>query len=691
MKNILIFSGTSEGRILASKLAKAGISSIVSVATEYGNEVMENCIKESEYISVHTGRMDIKQMETFIIENNCGLVIDATHPFAVEASKNIKKSCLDCNVQMIRCLRENSNSSDEKSVKENEIYVNSLDEAVDYLNTTVGNILVTTGSKEIGKIAENINDKDRIYTRVLPNTEAIGLCEKAGIKGAKIYAMQGPFDEETNRLMLRLSGSKYLLTKESGNAGGFDEKISAAIKEKAIAVVIKRPSEQGLSLEKTYEKIIQFNEGNLKSNRNKIKLTLVGIGMGSGKSQLTGEAADVCSHAGIIFGAERVLESVSWCNAKKVALYSPDKIKEYLDNSNDEGLENIVVAFSGDTGFYSGAKAFLEYADTQAFENTDIKILPGITTVQYFAAKLGIPWQDIELCSIHGRNANLIGKIKHGGKRFQRVFTLASSADDVKKVAASLVDFGMGDAKMYVAVNLSYPDERIYVKRASEFIDFEANGLIAFIIENTCKDKAENIPYFHMPDDFFIRSNAAMKNVPMTKSEIRAVSVAKLMLEPDSVVYDVGAGTGSVSVECANIAVNGQVYAIEKNPEAVRLIDLNKKKAVCENLHVIEGKAPDALECLPAPTHAFIGGSSGNLRQILDILYSKNPKIRIVINAVTLETQSEILSYIKDKNIENAEIITIQVSRSEKAATYHMMKGENPVMIATLQSNKNYE
>jgi precorrin-6Y C5,15-methyltransferase (decarboxylating) len=674
MKNILIFSGTSEGRMLASKLADLKISCIVSVATEYGNEIMENCETKSEYISVRTGRMDIFQMEAFISENSCGLVVDATHPFAVEVSENIKKACINCNVQMIRCLRENTTLNLEKLDNENVVYVNSLDEAVAYLNTTEGNIFVTTGSKEIGKIAENINDKDRLYARVLPNTESIGLCEKAGIKGAKIYAIQGPFDEETNRLMLRLSGAKYLLTKESGHAGGFDEKISAATKQNAVAVVISRPNEQGFSLDKVYEKIIQFTE-NEKQNKNKIKLTLVGIGMGSGKSQLTIEAADACSQAGIIFGAERILESLAWCNTKKAALYSPDKILEYIKNHESQRLTNIVVAFSGDTGFYSGAKAFLELEGKQFFENTDIKILPGITTVQYFAAKLGIPWQDIELCSIHGRKANLINKIKHGGK----VFSLASSAEDVKNIAASLVYFGMGEARMYVAVNLSYPDERIYIKKASEYTNFDDKGLIAFIIENTCNEKAENIPYFHIPDDFFIRSK-----VPMTKVEIRAVSVAKLMLEPDSVIYDVGAGTGSVSVECANIAANGQVYAIEKNPEAVRLIEINKKKAVCENLHVIEGKAPGALENLPAPTHAFVGGSSGNLTQILDILYYKNPKIRIVINAVTLETQSEILSYIKDKNIENAEVIIMQISRSEKAAAYHMMKGENPVMIAAL-------
>jgi precorrin-6Y C5,15-methyltransferase (decarboxylating) len=162
------------------------------------------------------------------------------------------------------------------------------------------------------------------------------------------------------------------------------------------------------------------------------------------------------------------------------------------------------------------------------------------------------------------------------------------------------------------------------------------------------------------------------------------VSVAKLMLEPDSIVYDVGAGTGSVAVESACFAQKGQVYALEKNPEALKLIDINRKKAGCGNITIVEGEAPSVFDKLPAPTHAFIGGSGGRLKEILSALYAKNPDMNIVVNALTLETQAEILSYIKEHNLAQAEITTVQVARGESVAAYHLMRGENPVMIVKL-------
>ena len=167
----------------------------------------------------------------------------------------------------------------------------------------------------------------------------------------------------------------------------------------------------------------------------------------------------------------------------------------------------------------------------------------------------------------------------------------------------------------------------------------------------------------------------------MTKSEVRAVSISKLNLLNDSIIYDIGAGSGSVSIEAALCAYKGTVYAIEKKHDAVELIEKNKIKFGVSNIEVIEGSAPEKMDDLPVPTHAFIGGSSGNLSEIIEKLLEKNKNIRIVINAITLETISEALECLKKFEFEETEILSLTVSKSKKLGNYNMMMGQNPIYI----------
>lgn len=174
----------------------------------------------------------------------------------------------------------------------------------------------------------------------------------------------------------------------------------------------------------------------------------------------------------------------------------------------------------------------------------------------------------------------------------------------------------------------------------------------------------------------------------MTKSEIRSLSVAKLQLPRDAVVYDVGAGTGSVTIEMALQAVDGMVYAIERNEEACVLVEQNKRKFGTPNIEVICGLAPEAMEGLPAPTHAFIGGSAGNLKEIIQCLLDKNPKIRLVINTVTLETIGEVTDCLKELPLIEEEIISVSVARARTLGKYHLMMGQNPIYIITCRGGR---
>ncbi|MBE7722237.1 precorrin-6Y C5,15-methyltransferase (decarboxylating) subunit CbiT, partial [Lacrimispora indolis] len=180
-----------------------------------------------------------------------------------------------------------------------------------------------------------------------------------------------------------------------------------------------------------------------------------------------------------------------------------------------------------------------------------------------------------------------------------------------------------------------------------------------------------------MRDELFIRGD-----VPMTKSEVRAVSISKLELDQDSVLYDIGAGTGSVSIEASRYLTGGRVYAVEKKAEAIELIKANKEKFAADCLEIVEGAAPEALVSLEAPSHVFIGGTSGSMDKVLSLVLKKNPGARIVINAIALESLSEIISWLKEHSVP-AEIVQVQVSRGRKAGDYHLMMGQNPVYVVS--------
>ena len=241
----------------------------------------------------------------------------------------------------------------------------------------------------------------------------------------------------------------------------------------------------------------------------------------------------------------------------------------------------------------------------------------------------------------------------------------------MQALCEELLSYDMEHVTVYVGERLRYPEERIAKGSPGELKGRTFGGLCAALIENPAYQGG--IPSC-MEDEAFVRGRA-----PMTKSEIRCRSVAKLGLCRDSSVYDIGAGTGSVTVEMALQAFEGTVWAIERDPEAVELIRENARKFQTSNVEIREGTAPEALADLPMPTHAFIGGSSGNLREILELLLKKNPGIRVVINAVTLETVGEAVQCLKELPFSCVETVEVQIARARSLGAYQLMTGQNPV------------
>ncbi len=269
---ILIFAGTTEGRTLAEYASAHSIRCFVSVATDYGKNLLERLAN----ITILTGRMDEKEMEHFIEENDIHLVIDATHPFAREVTENIRSACekvrTRSEVRYVRCIRpfENGASSGqaaktsesgdravsgEDTQDERTIYTGSVQEAAEYLKKTTGNILIATGSKELHLYTEIENYRERCFARVLSTEPAVRESVRLGFEGSHLFAMQGPFTPELNLALLRQTKAAYFVTKETGKAGGFEEKAKAAEMAGAVLIVIGRPKEVGESVEAVKELI----------------------------------------------------------------------------------------------------------------------------------------------------------------------------------------------------------------------------------------------------------------------------------------------------------------------------------------------------------------------------------------------------------------------------------------------------
>ena len=662
MNKILIFSGTTEGRMLAQTLSENGIRCIVSVATEYGESVMP----EMEGVTVHKGRMDLEKMQKFIAQSEVAVVVDATHPFATAVSENIRESLKNTEIPYIRLQRETSDITLNKdTIQENHsdvILCSDATECADFLSSTDGNILLTTGSKELAAYSRKEALKDRLFVRVLPGLESLSLCEKNGICGKQIIAMQGPFSLEMNRALIRQFDIKYLVTKESGRTGGFLEKIKAAEAEGITACVIGNPEKQnsGDTFTQVCRKISKITGKTIKN-----QIALIGTGMGN-EQTLTIEAAEKIREADYIFGAERLLRIIKNEQAVCYPYYLAADIIPELDRLSGCGVK-VVILFSGDTGFYSGCGKL--YETLKGRSDSSVRIYPGISSVSYFAALTGYSYQDAAVLSIHGHGAETewIGNLTETIRFSAKTFLLMSGKEDVQKLGRLLQKYHLQNCKVLAGFQLSYPQEKVLALTPETCEHVEETGLYICLILNP--DAEKKAVTCGMRDEEFMRDK-----VQMTKQEIRELSICKIHL------------TGSVAVEIAKRSGKIRVFAIEKKPLALELIDKNREKSALSNLQVIAGTAPDCLqteERSENPTHAFIGGSSGRLKEIMDVLYEKNHAMRIVINCISLETISELTLLKTDSRITNLEIIQVQVSRAKTVGGYHLMQGENPIYICS--------
>lgn len=405
------------------------------------------------------------------------------------------------------------------------------------------------------------------------------------------------------------------------------------------------------------------------------KVTIIGAGPGN-PDLLSRAALDAIDIADVVIGAHRALVGIDV--PPDVVRCELVKTADIIAALTDAALwQRAVVVMTGDVGLFSGARRLVEALSGDA--RVDVRIIPGISSASYLAARLARPWQDWRFASAHGMACDIVAEAERTGE----LFLVTSGGEDPSRLSGELVQAGFGDARVTVAERLSYPDERITCATASEIAGQTFDDLNVMLIEfagGAGSPANSRWPYASsgIPDELFIRGD-----VPMTKQEVRAVALAKLRLTATDTVWDVGAGTGSVSIEAALVARAGSVWAVERNVAGVQLIRENADAFGCGNVHAVPGVAPEALAKLPVPDAVFVGGSAGELPSIVEAALEKNSQVRLCVPCVTVETLTEACALLSGSRFKGFEACQVSAARAETVGSHHLMKAQNPVFLVS--------
>lgn len=391
-----------------------------------------------------------------------------------------------------------------------------------------------------------------------------------------------------------------------------------------------------------------------------MKVIVAGAGVGS-YNNFTKEFITSVKEAEVVLTSERLVDELKKINENTVSMGVLDTVKYINENKNKD--VKVLVAATGDTGFYSISKTI----SSRVSEEVEVSYMCGIGSLAYFCSKVKIGYEKMKLISLHGRKKSIIPYVSYN----KYIFTLTGGDIKVSNIIYDLVNNNLEETYVYIGENLSLKNEKITCGKANELVNKEFSELAVMIIYN----ERFVSPYMTLVDSDFIRGKS-----PMTKEGVRTLSVSALNIEPNDICYDIGSGTGSVTCQMALKANEETVYAIEKDEDAIELLKENMKNLGINNIFYKKGLAPEGLEEFPPADKVFIGGSSKNLRQIVDAILEKNPKACFVVTTVTLETLKEATEIFNYEDFD-VSISCVNISNSKKLGGYHLMMAENPVYI----------
>lgn len=403
------------------------------------------------------------------------------------------------------------------------------------------------------------------------------------------------------------------------------------------------------------------------------RLTIIGIGPGSAEYFMPA-ARNRMREAHTVIAARRILPMLrEVCGAVETEFLPMGKIKDTLEMI--DGLlreeKEVALIVSGDPLMYSLYKTILNQEISADWE---MEVIPGIGSMQMLGAAFGETMEDARLVSVHGRSRTP-GSVALCVTENPKVFFLCSKEQGPAWLSQIMLDYHLDDVEVFAGANLSYEDQILESGSPAEMAKKEFPSLCVAMIKNP-HPRPVTRPCFLSDEDF------ERGRTPMTKEEIRVLILHKMKIHPDDVIWDIGAGTGSVSVECARQATFGQVHSVERDEAAVHLIEKNRDKFELDNLFIYQGDAAERTADLPVPDKVFIGGSGGKLGEIMKNIAAFDREIRVTVSAVTLETIAEAGEILGNYDADY-DVIQATVGRGRKIGSYHIMDTNNPVMIFT--------
>ncbi len=395
------------------------------------------------------------------------------------------------------------------------------------------------------------------------------------------------------------------------------------------------------------------------------KIYLIGAGI-EGWEGFGSKAIEVIKEAELLIGHQRLLDIFPDFKGEKQTYGDLSIMLEFLKTTQKQ----VVVLSSGDPNFFGIARFML-----RNLAKDRIEIFPNVTSVQYAFARIKEPWDDSIFVSVHGRGLKgAIDRIIAADK----VAVLTDNVNTPSVLATELIKRGAEGYEVYLCEDLGLDTEKISRTDIRGLADMPASPLNILILIKAWEPTLEHFPIMGIDDDEF---HTAKKLI--TKQEIRAVTLAKLQLQNDLTLWDIGAGSGSVSIEAGNLMPNGKIFALEKNPQYISFLRDNLKKFAARNVLMVEAYAPEGLDDLPDPDRVFIGGSGGMLEDIIEAVDRRlKPEGVIVLNAVTLDTLTKAVEFLEDHGY-TVEVVCVNVAKTRGLTEYKMFESHNPVYVIT--------
>ncbi len=395
------------------------------------------------------------------------------------------------------------------------------------------------------------------------------------------------------------------------------------------------------------------------------KIYLIGAGI-MGWEGFGAKALEVIDRAEVLIGHQRHLDIFPRFAGEKLPLEDLSIMLDYLKTTE----KRVVVLGSGDPNFFGVARFLLRNLPKERIE-----IFPNVTSIQYAFARIREPWDDAIFVSVHGRGLKgAIDRIVAA----EKAAVLTDQINTPAVIARELIERGAEGYEAWLCEDMGLPAEKFTKTDVRGLTELSASPLNILILIKAWEPNLEHYPVIGIDDEEF----ATVKKL-ITKQEVRAVTLGKLKLQDDLVMWDIGGGSGSVSIEAANLAPNGKVYALEKNPQYLGFIRENLKKFAARNVMLIEAYAPEGLDDLPDPDRVFIGGSGGMLEDIIDAVDRRlKAEGVIVLNAVTLDTLTKSVEFLEDHGY-TVEVTCVNIAKTRGLSEYKLFESHNPVYIIT--------